>query len=530
MTGKTLKHFAIALSLSNLLLLKGWLELLEGVRHPYFRQEISRYWVDCAALMLTVLLGAGIFFLAVWVAGRSEKWLPRRLVRGAFLVANVVLFFMVLNVLRRQYPSFSLEALADRWGIPALVAGILASAGLAVYLWQRFRPPLVSVACHVLLLCSPFAVVTFSKAVWLGLDQTPGGASVKSTSNLENPSPAAQGGRVIWFLFDALDYRLAFEERSANLELPEFDRLRNEMFWATEARAPARVTGRSLPALLTGRLVSKAIPSGRAELMITFAGAKEPVGWSQQPGIFSWTREAGMGTALIGWYHPYCRVFADSLTWCAWMPFRAGKARYPILQSMGEFIRQATPPMFRFNFPAFLQLNDPQGGAEYHILTYRRTFDDAKRIVTDARYSLVLVHWPIPHGPFIYDRQRREFSTTPHPQEGYLDNLFLADQTLGEMRRALETAGLWESTALLVSSDHPWSGSKSIDGKRDPRIPFMLKLPGRHVTQTYDRVFNTVLTPELLWELLQGNLSAPEDVAEWLDRRIDTKNSRVQRK
>jgi hypothetical protein len=55
-TRTKLRDLGIALSLANLLFLKGWLELLEGVRHPYFRKEIIFYWYDTAALMLDVLL------------------------------------------------------------------------------------------------------------------------------------------------------------------------------------------------------------------------------------------------------------------------------------------------------------------------------------------------------------------------------------------------------------------------------------------------------------------------------------------
>ena len=63
------------------------------------------------------------------------------------------------------------------------------------------------------------------------------------------------------------------------------------------------------------------------------------------------------------------------------------------------------------------------------------------------------MHFPIPHPFAIYDRQHADFALSSHTS--YLDNLALVDRTVGEVRRTLERAGLWESTILMVTSDHP---------------------------------------------------------------------------
>ena len=40
----------------------------------------------------------------------------------------------------------------------------------------------------------------------------------------------------------------------------------------------------------------------------------------------------------------------------------------------------------------------------------------------------------------------------------------------------MKSAGLWESTTVLISADHPYRESEALDGKSDPRVPFLLKL------------------------------------------------------
>jgi len=97
----------------------------------------------------------------------------------------------------------------------------------------------------------------------------------------------------------------------------------------------------------------------------------------------------------------------------------------------------------------------------------------------------------------------------------YLDNLVLTDHTLGELRRAMETAGTWENTTVLITSDHWWR----IRGKADHRVPFMLKLAGQKKPVVHEPAFNTVLTHDLLLALMEGELSDPDSVTGWLNRR-----------
>ena len=56
------------------------------------------------------------------------------------------------------------------------------------------------------------------------------------------------------------------------------------------------------------------------------------------------------------------------------------------------------------------------------------------------------------------------------------------------------------------------------NGRRDHRIPFMLKLAGQTTGVEFDTKFNTVLTRKLLMELLRGNLAKPEEVVKWINQ------------
>jgi hypothetical protein len=509
-----LKDLVVAVSLANLLFLKAWIEIFEGVRHPYFRADASLYWIDCAAAMLVVLLTGGVFWLGASLARRSGKPAAMRLARLVFLVVFVWMLFIVLNVMRRRFPALSPDALQESLGQPLLIVLLLGILALLV----RGRRHLVGAAAVVVLIFSPFAAITFGQAIWLGLRQSSWLERTNGAGPAATPHPARPASRVLWFIFDDMDYRLSFPDRPAAIALPEFDRLRGETLFATHAIPPAAYTGRSLPALITGRRIVQATPVGADELRVLFEGSTQPIGWSTQPNVFSRAHGAGYTTGIVGWYHPYCRLFRTSLTSCFWEPFNAARADYPISKSMLEFIRMTAPPFLRSLFDR-VGIRDPDWNTQYHISSYLRLLDHARDVVVNPDLDLVLVHLPVPHPPFIYDRRQRTYTFAADPQEGYLDNLVLADKTLGEIRARLEAAGLWNSAAILVSSDHPWRDSDKFDGQRDPRVPFLLKLPGQTQGVSYERTFGTVLTGDLLLALLRGELKTPESAAQWLDQR-----------
>jgi len=106
----------------------------------------------------------------------------------------------------------------------------------------------------------------------------------------------------------------------------------------------------------------------------------------------------------------------------------------------------------------------------------------------------------------------------PEQPDGYFGNLVLADRALGELRASMETAGTWDNTAIIVSSDHHWHKSYLYDNQVNPRgVPFLLKLPDQSTGITYQNKFNTVLTRDLISELMSGEINDYQKVSQWLD-------------
>jgi hypothetical protein len=157
----------------------------------------------------------------------------------------------------------------------------------------------------------------------------------------------------------------------------------------------------------------------------------------------------------------------------------------------------------------------PSYSRRRHLSAYRALQDAAISLATDPAVGYGLLHLPVPHEPPIYDRRRGAFSLRRPPGAGYYDNLALADRSLGELRRAMEAAGTWAGTTLVVFGDH----GRRAEGNRINRaaVPLIVKLAGGTAPARYEAPFNLVLVHDLTLAMLTGRITTAAQVVEWLD-------------
>jgi hypothetical protein len=509
---RTLRDILIALSLSNLCFMSGWRVLANPLHYTYYHWKYHPGFSEYIALAINIFLLAFIFWGAITLARRSGKqsmiWLARWML--------LLVLILPVNSLRIQLFDPNVPSRQNWWG-GLLLMGIFSVVVLSALVLRRWRLKILRTAVSCVLILFPFALITFSQGAWLAIKYR----SNADLANDDSPAPASNSmkkdaPRVLWIVFDELDQKRAFSERAGDLALPELDRLRSGALFASNAYPPAGETLLSLPSLIMGKVITTNSPVRPDETMIAFKGSTEQTVWSTQPNVFSEARAAGFNTALVGWYHPYCRVIADDLTSCFWEPVVDNisplSGRPTVLKSMELWAQLALfriPGMFRL-----FQSKYDSDRCENHIQEYLQILEHAKVVVKNRDFGLVFLHLPIPHHPFIYDRFKNALSS--RPDRNYEDNLALTDRTLGELRREMEGAGLWEDTTVIVTSDHWWR--TPIDGKIDKRIPFIIKLARQNAGMTYEAKFNTVLTSRIVTALLKGEVTTADTAVKWLER------------
>lgn len=481
------RRFVIGASIANLALLGVWALLFQYRSPDAFFLVLTGQEVEAA--LLNLLLAGGVAVLLGAVLDRWAGGVLRRV-----LGVGVLLVLVCLATVARQGLHLSPGSVVGWLGLGGLALALLGAAALIV-----FRPALLfQVAGAVALIFSPLLLLTVPRAAWIGLtgqldrrfDDNPG------EPRLPGPRMAV---RVVWVIFDELDYRLAFSERPAGLALPAFDSLAGEALVAEAAYPPAPNTNESLPSLILGETVERTEGAGPREAWLWMADSTRRSTDAVTP-VFAWARQLGANSGLVGWNLAFCRTgLGRGLSRCRWSPsgMVVGRRR-PVPPTMVRQWLAATPVNTRAIYLArFLSLRD-----------------EAERQVADSTLDFVVLHLPVPHEPWLFDRRHARLTLFRYARSGYLDNLALADRTLARLRAALAASGLGERTALIVTSDHSWRSSAAYDGRSDARVPLLVYLPWDRAHRMVEDSIATLGLGRVALALLQHPLSAASVVAD----------------
>jgi hypothetical protein len=302
--------------------------------------------------------------------------------------------------------------------------------------------------------------------------------------------------RVVWIVFDALSYDQVFGHRASGLALPNFDALRGESTVFTEVQPIGDKTVKVIPSLLSGRVVDGYRFSFANRLRVHDAGEH---GFHRLDGagtVFADAQREGWRTAAVGWYNPYCTIYAGAIDDCYWMNLDVLDGG--MVQGAG-FWQNVSKPLRDVGE----QLEAPAGAARarrryelcgYGVRQRTRTYidlrDHADQELKMDQADFVFLHLPVPHSPNIWSRQRNDFAQ--QCGSSYVDSLALADRELGSIVAALKSSPRWKDTTLIVEGDHSWRTYLWKDGMEwtredaeasragfDPRPAVMVHLAGQ---------------------------------------------------
>ena len=503
------RDLIVALSLANICYLRVWSELLTYRRADTYLMQAPPGPPALFAVMVNVLLMAGVLWALMVIARTMRSKWALRVAEIGFLLFLALPLNAIRAVLSQFFPYLKspLFELMGTGGVAVLAISV-AIAGLASAL--LFHRRLAVIAGHVLAVLWPFCAFTFGQAIWKAAHYD---AAAFAARPLEPLLPhAKESPRVLWILCDEWDYGLTFVDPDPSLQLPEIARLRGEALFADHATPPGPETPISMPAYFSGKFVQSVEYDGPRELQVVYRGASGAVPWSAQPNIFAGAREIGFNTALVDWFHPTCRVL-NGLSYCQWWEMAMQH------NSMGRTFWRLLPNQTRSLFETTMFSAFGQSlSVRQQIDTYQAILENGLAVANDPKYGFSFIHLPIPHAPHAYDRRTGRFTLKNSPIRGYLDSLVLLDRTLGEIRQSMKAAGTWDKTTVLMTSDHPYREAEALNGKSDPRIPFLLKMAFQKEGRLYNQPFNAILTHDFMLAVLRGDVADMDGAVRWLDQ------------
>jgi hypothetical protein len=260
---------------------------------------------------------------------------------------------------------------------------------------------------------------------------------------------------LVWVIFDELSYDQLFDHRSDHLALPNFDALRSQSTVFSDAQPIGEKTVKVIPSLLTGHLIDSLTFTLDNRLLIHTTGTagRHPLEPSQT--AFADAQKQGWRSAAVGWYNPYCTLYAGTIDDCYWT--NLDKFDGPMSQQ-ATFWQNTWSPLRQAALELVAPARARRDLCAFDVRQRTRTYIDleqhSQQLLQTDQADFVFLHLPVPHSPNIWSRANNAY--TRQCGSSYLDSLALADRELGQILTTLQASPRWRDTTLIVEGDHSW--------------------------------------------------------------------------
>jgi len=304
------------------------------------------------------------------------------------------------------------------------------------------------------------------------------------------PSSGRRPLKAIVLIFDEWDYQYGFTQRPGWIRLPHIDRFVAEYGSYTHCWPPAGETLRSIPSLATGKSWLGAIPGIGLELLLKDAGTGAWVPWSQTDDLFMSLSQIGWRTEMIQWHHVLPTSYLarrPGLTVVHFAGSPEALRAQTAYRSYGGTLGRCWVRLFQ-SYRSFLRIWTLPEEIQDRVTMVNGMWDALYGSVRSQQFDFIWAHLPFPHLPAIADARSNAFLVRPDPFGTNLDNMILADWTIGRLREQLEALQAWDPTLVILTADH-WQRELSglnlpeIKGKYATdaglRVPLLVKWPGQ---------------------------------------------------
>jgi hypothetical protein len=502
-----LKRLCQCIGLASLILVVNYGDLLGGgadvrmhVPHPLTG--------ICLAQIADILLLGVVLFAVLTFAARTTYY------------SWVRLMVMILA------PPYLLER--TRTVSPlTLTDGVILILGVvwvAVLLLLLLRFPLwyrrvVRVGDAVGVFFAVFALCSIVQLVWV-MVWRPGPQQIQAAWSKGKQAPR-EHPRVVWVLFDELSYDQVFEHRAHDLVLPNFDALRAQSTLYTNMQPVGLKTVKIVPSLLTGTVIDDFRYGFNNTFRVHYEGAH---GWHPLDGsgtLFHDAERAGWRTAAIGWYNPYCTIYRSALDSCYWTNLDRTDGdmaqRYSLWRNTARPFEGLVIQLFS---PALSDRMSCDFDVRQRLQTHLNLDQHAMDVLKQDQADFVFLHLPIPHSPNIWSRVNDDYARGCG--SSYLDNLALADRTLGALMSTLQQSPRWKDTTVIVQGDHSWrimlwnwlpawtdEDDQASRSEFDSRPALLIHNAGQTQAQTDGRALSLLFVHDAFEDVLRGKPAEP---------------------
>ena len=436
-----LKKLGQCLGLASMMLVMSYGDLLGGGYDVRMHVPFALNGIVWAQLTDIVLLGL-LLFAVIGPLSRTRFWPWTRLLLT--IAAPPYLILLTRSQISLLVTKSVVLVIAIVWTAFVLVLWLM--------LAEAYRT-LMRVGNFVGAFFAVFCLCSMLQLLWI-LHWKPG-PQQRTATWATTAQPARDHPRMVWIIFDELSYDQVYGHRAHDLTLPNFDALRSESTVFTDARPIGDKTVKILPSLLSGSVIDAFDYTFDNHLLVHDRGTRGYTRLTGEGTVFADAQKSGWRTAVVGWYNPYCTIYAETIDDCYWT--NLDRMDGPMAQD-ASFWSNVWMPLKQTGeqmvFPSRAGEEMCTFGVQQRTWSYMDLEQHAAEVLKSDQADFVFLHLPVPHYPNIWNRSEGKFAE--RCGSSYSDNLALADRELGSVMAMLKSSPRWKDTTLIVEGDHSW--------------------------------------------------------------------------
>jgi len=425
-------------------------------------------------LLNTVELVISIFFclilftiLIIFIDKIKRQWLRVLLL---CIVIFIPFSFFIIHIIRQAGWKTQAEYIVygDFLGINIYVLlGIVVFMVIALFWHQLFRNLYKKLITSILIL-SPISILSFIVIIQYGFNGFTDNMGTISNLTEKTKYSQKENRNVFVFLFDELDYSFLYDNGIISNDYPNLRIFSEYSKNYHAAKSPGDATLVAIPRLLVSNANSKIYVCG--DNLCTRELSANSKRLDTRKNIFKLAQSKGFKTSVIGWMHPYCKQYGNSLDYC----------RSYSIYNYSTFNRSFSllNPVYT-NF-ILLPHQKPFGlvktpiYSRFHHRNVSLTHKRALQVIEQSDSVFAFFHYSIPHLPFIYIRD--QYAPPKHPflenKLNYKRQLQYVDTIFGEIISTIKKSGKFESSTIIVLSDHGYR--KFLKSSKQKHVPMLV--------------------------------------------------------
>ncbi|NLB64880.1 MAG: sulfatase-like hydrolase/transferase [Lentisphaerae bacterium] len=482
----------------------------------------NRYTLDWSpqyrwAVLLAIAILAAIYGMSFGVL----RWIQMRIKHRKWSkplrkIPDIMIFWFLMAVLFRsvmaiayssdQLPSALAICIDAR--ITKLFFYVLLPSFLLAVFRRRTREVVFKIYGVFAIVFLLFVVQTF---VW------PSYAADYRVSDMPPAAePPANSNSVYIFLFDGWSYNYTFGHSSFSLDhMPHLQKMLQHSTLFTRAYSPGVLTTVSVPRLLfqtDPRIHNFSHTDLKSKI------ERNEFLLLQLKSIFDLSDNHYSFTS--GCYIHYPGILGKNIN--GLIPFYSHNSRYTLPERILNLLytQLAFLEKFGIRIPS---PTDPLGSMfeEFQV----RIRPHLEATLPRLPYpNISFFHINLPHSPYLFDRHWNRRTSPPQASlatiSDYLENVYAVDVVIGDIIDHLKTRSDYDSSLILILSDHGWRESfkrSETEADMDPEapekhVPLIIKYPGqKRAEEDHSPVYLTDLHP-----LINMQLTQPEMLRQWV--------------